>query len=137
MTKFYRICFWGSYPNICSPIAGKLFIDPDEPQTAMRSRFKKLGKFETMYIVADLETEIVLATIKYRAHDGLLIVYPDFNDIEINPYFREINSDSRHIYQYAIQNLSSDHRQYDWSLRNDMDKLAAKVSIYARRFSAK
>lgn len=107
--------------------AGKLFIDDDEPQTAIRSRYKKLGKFETMYIMADLESEIVLAIIKFRANDGLLLVYPDFNNIDTSPYFREIDSNSKRIYQYSIQNLSNERRQYEWSLKNDMDKLASKV----------
>lgn len=80
-----------------------------------------------MYIMAELEKEIILAIIKYRPNDGLLIVYPDFNNIEINPYFKEINSDSKHIYQYSIENLCDERRQPDWSFRNDMDKLASKV----------
>lgn len=110
---------------------GKLFVDIEENQSVLRSRYKNLGKFDVMHIMADLENEVVLATIKYRANDGLLLIYPDFNAIDSDPYFREINSDSRHIYQYSIENLSTDRRHFEWSLKNDMSKLANKVRINA------
>lgn len=81
-----------------------------------------------MYIMANLGCEILLFTIKYRSHDGLLLVYPDFNSIDVNPYLKEIVSDSRHLYQYAIENLSTDMRSDDdWSLRADIEMMANKV----------
>jgi hypothetical protein len=36
-------------------------------------------------------------------------VYPDFNDITANPYFMEIDTDSRRMFNYGLQNLSEVH----------------------------
>lgn len=102
-------------------------MDSAESQV-IRSRYKNLAKFDAMYIMAELEQEVVLAVIKYRANDGLLLVYPDFNNIEINPYIKEIDAESRHIYQYSVENLSDERRQPDWSLKQDLDKLTSKVN---------
>lgn len=79
--------------------------------------------------MADLEEEVILVVIKYRPSDGLLLIYPDFNNIETNPYLKEIDADSRHMYQYSIENLSTDRKQTEWSMRKDMDKLANKVRL--------
>lgn len=82
-----------------------------------------------MYIMANLGREILLFTIKYRSHDGLLLIYPDFNNIDVNPYLKEIVSDSRHLYQYAIENLSTEKRSDDdWSLKADIELMANKVT---------
>lgn len=107
-------------------ILGKTLVDSTDTQV-IRSRYKNLGQFDVMYIMAELEEEVILAIIKYRVTDGLLLVYPDFNDIDHNPYIREIDADSRHIYQFCIENLSDERRQPDWSLKQDLDKLASKV----------
>lgn len=81
-----------------------------------------------MHIMADLGREILLFTIKYRSHDGLLLIYPDFNSIDANPYLKEIVSDSRHLYQYAIQNISVDlGSDDDWPLKDDIEMMANKV----------
>ncbi|KAG4077351.1 hypothetical protein HA402_009752 [Bradysia odoriphaga] len=70
--------------------------------------FNGLFGFETMYIMADLAVETVLFTISWRSRDGLLIVYPDFNSMSANPYLQEIDSDSKHMFHYALENVSED-----------------------------
>lgn len=71
-------------------------------------RKQESEEFETMYIMASLieTTDTILCKIKWKASDGLLVIYPDFNDINHTPYLKEIHSDCRHLYQYAIENLS-------------------------------
>lgn len=100
-------------------------INDDEIQ---RARFKNLGQFECMYIMADLSEEIQLFSIKYRSNDGLLLIYPDLNNIDVNPYLKEIIIDSRHLYQFAMENLSMDYCQNEVQLKSDIELLANKVS---------
>lgn len=71
--------------------------------------FKGIFGFETMYIMADLAVETILFTIRWRQRDGLLIVYPDFNLIATNPYLQEIDSGTKHMFHYAMENLSEDY----------------------------
>lgn len=94
-----------------------------------RFRFKNLGQFESMYIMADLNDEIHLFSIKYRSSDGLLLIYPDLNNIDVNPYLKEINSDTRNLYQFAIENLSMDCHNDITQLRNDIDLLTNRVKF--------
>lgn len=70
--------------------------------------FKGIFGFETMYIMADLAVETVLFIIRWRLSDGLLIVYPDFNLLGTNPYLQEIDADTKHMFHYALENLSED-----------------------------
>lgn len=65
----------------------------------------KMVDAEVMYVMADLQEETTLFTIKWHS-DGLLTVYPDFNELDQEPYLIEIDTDSRHIYQYAIEIVS-------------------------------
>ena len=67
---------------------------------------KNNDNVECMYIAADLNPITILFTIKWHNNDGLLTIYPDFNLIDENPYLQEIYSDSLHMYQYAIENVS-------------------------------
>lgn len=110
-------------------ITGGDILDDSTMPHVIRARYKNLGRFDKMYIMADLEEEVILVVIKYRPTDGLLLIYPDFNNIETNPYLKEIDADSRHMYQYSIENLSTDRKQTEWSMRKDMDKLANKVRL--------
>ncbi|CAG9807981.1 unnamed protein product [Chironomus riparius] len=61
--------------------------------------------FLKMHIMADLEPAVLLFTVQYRKSDGLLIVYPDFNDNE-NCYYLEIDQNSKQMYTYYIENIS-------------------------------
>lgn len=105
-----------------------LIKEPLNHEEALKLHFKDLGPFESMYILANLERELQLFTIKYRPSDGLLLVYPDFNNIDVSPYLKEINLDSRHFYQYSVENLSNDSQNEDWLLKTDIDAIANKVS---------
>lgn len=100
-------------------------INDDEIQHA---RFKNLGQFECMHIMADLKDEILLFTIKYRSSDGLLLIYPDLNNIDVNPYLKEIIGDSRNLYQFSMENLSMDCQNEMIQLKSDIELLANKVS---------
>lgn len=91
-----------------------IFESPNDE--IIKKRYKNVSNFKTMYIMADLDEEVVLFTIKWRSADRLLIIYPDFNEINTNPYFIEIDSDSRHMYHYGIKNLSKTVRN-DWQLK--------------------
>lgn len=106
---------------------GDFFPDDTHIDEIQRARYKNLDQFECMFIMANLEEEILLFTIKYRSSDGLLLIYPDLNNIDINPYLKEINSDSRNLYQFAIENLSMDCSNEMTQLKNDIELLANKV----------
>lgn len=94
-----------------------------------RARYKNLNQFECMYIMADLKEEIILFSIKYRSKDGLLLIYPDLNNIDANPYLKEINFDSRNLYQYSMENLSMDYQNQVMQLKTDIELIANKVSF--------
>lgn len=49
----------------------------------------------------------ILFKITWLPNDGTLILYPDFNNYEVNPYYIEIDSDSRNMFHYGIKNISS------------------------------
>lgn len=96
---------------------------------------------ETMYVMADLvaSVETVLFIIRWNAREGLLLVYPDFNVIQSNPYLKEINADSRHMYQYSLENLSNATTVVvateavddadDWQLNSELQVISNKVRV--------
>lgn len=84
--------------------------------------FKGIFGFETMHIMADLVVETILFTIRWRSRDGLLIVYPDFNVIETNPYLQEIDSDTKQMFHYAMENFSEDHDR-------DEDRINKEIEV--------
>lgn len=112
---------------------GDLFPEDINDDEIQRARFKNLGQFECMHIMADLNDGILLFTIKYRSNDGLLLIYPDLNNIDVNPYLKEIIGDSRNLYQFAMENLSMDCQNEVIQLKSDIELLANKVSLSAFR----
>ncbi|XP_021704143.1 Meckel syndrome type 1 protein isoform X2 [Aedes aegypti] len=72
-----------------------------------RSPVEPEDDYESMFIMADLGAEIVLFAIKWNAKENMLLVYPDFNCMAINPYYKEIQGDSRQMYHFGIQDLNS------------------------------
>jgi hypothetical protein len=103
-----------------------LFTYVAEDQFVPDEKTNKVAEeaFETMYIMADLNPPVVLFTIKHCQEDGTLVVYPDFNDITANPYFLEIDTDSRRMFDYGIRNLSEIHADDE----KEEDHLVKKVS---------
>lgn len=109
---------------------GDFFPDHITDDEIQQARFKNLGQFECMHIMADLSEETPLFSISYRSSDGLLLIYPDLNNIDVNPYLKEIIIDSRHLYQFACENLSMDYCQNEAiQLKSDIELLANKVSF--------
>lgn len=86
--------------------------------------FKGIFGFETMHIMADLAVETILFTIRWRSRDGLLIVYPDFNSMGTNPYLQEIDSDTKHMFHYAIENLSDDHDHDEEQIKQEIEVIS-------------
>jgi hypothetical protein len=82
-----------------------LFVHHTSHSSPSKSFKNNEHNFIKMFIMADLEPSTLLFTIKYRKSDGLFLVYPDFNDSE-NPYFLEIDQNSRQIYTFHMENLS-------------------------------
>lgn len=62
--------------------------------------------FESYYIMIELHKEMILITINYRKSDGLLVVYPDFNDFKNNPYVLEVDADTKQMYHFGLENIS-------------------------------
>ncbi|XP_058827454.1 tectonic-like complex member Mks1 [Topomyia yanbarensis] len=84
---------------------------PDEDLTNVAQiseyQLKQEGTdFESMFIMADLESEVLLFSIKWNPKEKMLLVYPDFNCMKVNPYYKEIQGDSRQMYHFGIKNLS-------------------------------
>lgn len=77
--------------------------------------------FESYYIMVELHTEIMLITINYRKYDGLLVVFPDFNDFTSNPYILEVDADTKQTYHFGLENISlSKKPQYESKLRKNL-----------------
>lgn len=86
--------------------------------------FQGIFGFETMYIMADFAVETILFTIRWRSRDGLLIVYPDFNSIATNPYLQEIHTDTKHLFHYALENLSEDYANNEDHITNEIEVIS-------------
>lgn len=72
------------------------------------------GRCERMHVMAhlgdkpaDSRNETELFALFWSPDTRTLFVYPDFNQLSTTPYLHEINSNSRHWYQYALENVSS------------------------------
>lgn len=79
----------------------------DMAKQATRQRIDQdENAFESMYIMADLDSEVLLFSLRWDATEKLLLIYPDFNCMKINPYYKEIQGDSRQMYHFGIKNLS-------------------------------
>ncbi|XP_055599113.1 tectonic-like complex member Mks1 [Uranotaenia lowii] len=72
-------------------------------------------EFEQMYVMADLGSEICLFSIQWNEKEHTLLVYPDFNCMEINPYYKEIQGDSRQMYHFGLQNLTKRNNTHSGS----------------------
>ncbi len=91
--------------------------------------FTGIFGFETMYIMADLAVETILFTIRWRSRDGLLIVYPDFNVMATNPYLQEIDSDTKQMFHYAMENLSEDNDHVESRMKKDIEVISQLKSL--------
>lgn len=63
--------------------------------------------FETFYIMAELNIEVVLIVVQWRKSDGLLVIYPDFNNMQHSPYLLEVDADTKQMYHFSVENISS------------------------------
>lgn len=75
--------------------------------SATQLRREQEDCIDSMFIMADIKTEVVLFTLKWNSRENILLVYPDFNCMNINPYYKEVQGDSRQMYHFGIKNLSS------------------------------
>lgn len=91
--------------------------------------FKGTFGFETMHIMADLAVETILFTIRWRPRDGLLIVYPDFNLIATNPYLQEIDSDTKQMFHYAMENLSENKDHNEDQIKKEIEVISHLKSL--------
>lgn len=95
---------------------------PNKWQALQANIDRLYGRCERMHVMAHLgdkqpaddscnETE--LFALFWCPNTRTLSVYPDFNQLSATPYLHEINSNSRHWYQYAMENVSPVCRQTD------------------------
>ncbi|XP_053947953.1 tectonic-like complex member Mks1 [Anastrepha ludens] len=61
---------------------------------------------QLMYVYAAISPDTQLLSLVWQPLMRQLHIYPDFNDFEANPYYLEIDTDYRHLYAYAIRNVS-------------------------------
>lgn len=91
--------------------------------------FKGIFGFETMYIMGDLGLEKVLFTIHWRSRDGLLIIYPDFNSIALNPYLQEIDSSTKHMFHFAMENVSEDCDHDEDQIKKEIEVISHLTNL--------
>ncbi|XP_053683794.1 tectonic-like complex member MKS1 [Sabethes cyaneus] len=111
---------------------------PDEEFTDL-ARINKLHlnlvetDFENMFVMADLDGEILLFSIKWNPQERILLVFPDFNCMKINPYYKEIQGDSRQMYHFGIKNLchgiTLTRTQQTVNLQNNLITKLTKLSL--------
>ncbi|XP_036338528.1 Meckel syndrome type 1 protein homolog [Rhagoletis pomonella] len=65
---------------------------------------------QLMYVYAALTPDTQLLSLAWHPQMRQLRIYPDFNDFEVNPYYIEIDTDYRHLYAYAVHNVSQRRR---------------------------
>ncbi|XP_065095010.1 tectonic-like complex member Mks1 [Ochlerotatus camptorhynchus] len=110
---------------------------------AVQSRSEQEDCFENMFIMADLDTEVVLFTLKWNSKENILLVYPDFNCMSINPYYKEIQGDSRQMYHFGIKNLSCKPKhtgsketfQIDATLMDKLNRLTLREELSKDKFA--
>lgn len=59
-----------------------------------------------MYIFAAISPDTQLVSLAWYPGQRQLHIYPDFNDFALNPYYIEIDTDYRHLYAFAVHNVS-------------------------------
>ncbi|XP_053676565.1 tectonic-like complex member Mks1 [Anopheles nili] len=64
------------------------------------------SKFQSMYLMADLGHEVLLFSIYWSPEEQILMVYPDFNEINTNPFYHEMRESNLHMYHYALEKCS-------------------------------
>lgn len=89
-----------------NPESDEIFFNETVENLINQEKYSDLNNFETMYICADLDPTTLLFVIKYRKQDGLLLVYPDFNKNDENPYLLKIDKNSKQLFHFTIENLS-------------------------------
>ncbi|XP_069966705.1 tectonic-like complex member Mks1 [Bactrocera oleae] len=59
-----------------------------------------------MYIFAAISPDTQLVSLVWYPKLRQLHIYPDFNDFAVNPYYIQIDTDYRHLYAFAVHNVS-------------------------------
>lgn len=80
---------------------------PSTPKKFGMSLLTTTRGFETYYVMVELNIDIVLIVIKWRKADGLLVIYPDFNNIHHSPYLLEVDADTKQMYNFSVENISA------------------------------
>lgn len=63
---------------------------------------------QVMFVMGDLyeSAETVLFKMTWNSSERTLKVFPDFNDFDADPYYKEIDLDIRQLYRYSIEHIS-------------------------------
>ncbi|XP_018789854.1 PREDICTED: Meckel syndrome type 1 protein [Bactrocera latifrons] len=59
-----------------------------------------------MYIFAAISPDTQLVSLAWYPELRQLHIYPDFNDFAVNPYYIQVDTDYRHLYAFAVHNVS-------------------------------
>ncbi|CRK95725.1 CLUMA_CG009182, isoform A [Clunio marinus] len=111
-----------------------LFLDHNQANDS--KEFETEKDFVKMFVMADLDPSTLLVSIKYRKSDGLLIIFPDFNDLS-NGYYLEIDQNSKQMFVYFIENLSlsSNNVTNQRVLKVEMNKLHKETNELIQKLS--
>lgn len=114
--------------------SSQIFVDAS--QTVVPSRYATEDEFIKMFVMADLDPTTLLITISYRQSDGLLIIYPDFNDLG-NAYHLEIDQNSKQLFVYFIENLSETFSESANQLaqKESLDKIQEETSELMKKLN--
>ncbi|XP_041772041.1 Meckel syndrome type 1 protein homolog isoform X1 [Anopheles merus] len=78
---------------------------PDEQNNAPQLQLSKLmqNKTQSFHLMADLGREVLLYTLTWNPEEGIMTVFPDFNNITTNPLYQEMRESNLHMYHYALE----------------------------------
>ncbi|XP_075158415.1 Meckel syndrome, type 1 [Haematobia irritans] len=62
--------------------------------------------YEVMYVYASLNPDTQILQLTWYRDQNLLLIYPDFNNFQLDPYHIELDTDYRHLYAYGIEDAS-------------------------------
>ncbi|XP_058122744.1 uncharacterized protein LOC131293677 [Anopheles ziemanni] len=84
-------------------------FSPDDldNQTQHRLTDVLLVDKQSMYLMADLGEDVLMFSIQWFPKEGMLLVYPDFNRMSIDPYYHEVRGSNLQMYHYSLEKCTA------------------------------
>ncbi|KFB43483.1 AGAP004735-PA-like protein [Anopheles sinensis] len=84
-------------------------FSPDDLDNPTQHRFSHIPDVDkqSMYLMADLGEDVLMFSIQWFPKEGILLVYPDFNRMCIDPYYHEVRGSNLQMYHYSLEKCTS------------------------------